>query len=151
MSPSVIDRQHLREQLQPDGSLRDIYVHDADEQLWQRFLVALPRSPYRWRFKHGKRSIPEPLGHFDEAAKLRETDPVLLQIDLSPTLTLNCHFFTAEEIELDLAPPELQSDDAVGMLIDFMKWLACAVIRPVVLTHENQPAEIILRVEHTGT
>lgn len=151
MSPSVIDWQRVREELQPDGALRDIYVHGADEQLWERFLVALPRSPYRWRLKHGERLIAGPLSHFSEAAKLRESDPVLLHVELAPTLILACHFFKPEEIELDVVPNDLQSDDAVGMLIDFMKWLGQVVDRPVVLTHENRPEDVILRIESTGT
>jgi hypothetical protein len=151
MSPPAIDWQRLRDELQPDGSLRDIYVHNADEHLWQRFLAALARAPYRCVFRHGERPMPEPLSQFREAAKLRETDPVLLQIELLPTLTLNCHFFTYEEIELDVTPSELQSADAVGMLIDFLKWLARVVERPVLLTHENSPEYVILRVENPGT
>jgi hypothetical protein len=151
MSPSAIDWQRLREELQPDGSLRDIYVNGTNEQHWERFLLALQRSPYRWRLKHGERSIARLLSHFSEAAKLRESDPVLLHIELSPTLVLACHFFTAEQIELDVVPNDLQSPHAVGILIDFMKWLARVVSRPVVLTHDNPPEHVILRIESPGT
>jgi hypothetical protein len=151
MSPSAIDWQRLRDELHPDGSLRDVYVHGADEQLWERFLVALPQSPYRWRLKHGERRIAGLLSRFSEAAKLRETDPVLLHVELAPTLVLACHFFTPEEIELDVVPNDLQTADAVGMLVDFMQWLARVVNRAVVLTHENRPEDVILRIENTGT
>lgn len=151
MSSPDIDFERLRDQLQPDGSLRDIYVQHADEQLWRRFLVALIEAPYRCVFRHGERLIQEPPSQFKDAAKLSETDPVLLRIELSPILALNCHFFTDEEIELDVAPRDLQRDDAVTVLVDFLKWLARIVERPVLLTHENSPEHVILRIEVAGT
>jgi hypothetical protein len=150
MSPPAIDWQRLREELQPDGALRDIYVRGADEQLWDRFLVALPESPYRWRLTHGEESVAKPLSRFSDL-QFRETDRALLHVMLAPALILACHFFSAEEIELDVVPNDLQSDEAVGLLIDFMRWLGRVVNRPVVLTHENRRDDVILRIENTGT
>lgn len=150
MSPSGIDWQRLYEELQPDGALRDIYVRDANEELWQRFLDALQQSPYCWRLQHGERSVAGPLIRFNEVAKLSETDPVLLHIELAPELVLACHFFTQDEIELDVVPNDLQTTDAVALLIEFLTWLARVVDRPVVLTHENSREEVILRIENTS-
>ncbi|HEV7302207.1 MAG TPA: hypothetical protein VGN72_22910 [Tepidisphaeraceae bacterium] len=150
MSPSAIDWQRLREGLQPDGALRDVYVLKADEQHWDRFLAALPRSPYRWQLTHGERSAAKPLSRFRDL-QFRETNHALLRVTLAPDLVLACHFFSAEEIELDVVPNDLQSDDAVCMLIDFMRWLGQVVDRPVVLTHENRREDVILRIESTGT
>jgi len=151
MSASAIDWSQLRKELQPDGALRDIYVHDTNEQHWERFLTALPKSKYQWRLRHGERSFADPLKQFHEASKLRESDPVQLHIELSSKLILACHFFTPQEIELDVLPNDLQSDDAIGLLIEFMEWLEGTVKLAVVLTHENRPEDVILRIENAGT
>lgn len=143
-----MDWHNLRNQLHPDGSLRDIYVLDAGEQVWGRFLAALPGSMFRYRLRHGDRPLPRLFAQFAEAATLSKTDSVLLEIELSPTLKLNCHFFTVEEIELDVSPRDLPDADAMGRLVEFMKWLARVIARPVLLTHENTPDQIILRVEN---
>jgi hypothetical protein len=132
--------------------LRDVYVHNADEELWQKFLVALASSHYSFSLQHGKRQITQSVHKFsfDEASRLQETDPVLLQIELSPAVVVNCHFFWIEEIEMDVDPRQLESIDAVGMVVHFMQWLASIIERPVLLTHENNSDELILKVEPRG-
>ena len=151
MSPPAIDWDLLSERLEPDGSLRDIYVRDAHEQVWAAFLAALSGSAFRYLVTHGDRPLDRLFTTFEAAAALRKTDSVLLQIDLSPTLTANCHFFSAEEIELDIDPRHLPDAAAVSKVVEFMEWLARAVNRPVLLTSENQPQHVIVRVDAAGT
>ena len=58
---------------------------------------------------------------------------------------VNCHFFTPEEIEFDLDPAEVNDPANLDGLFAFMKGLATAVGKEVVLTPENMREIAIFR------
>lgn len=133
----------LASDFQPDGSLRDIYVLGTNDPAWRKFLSELKTSAFRFEVR----------GFFGEMAALPnsyheavddEGRRFLLKIKL-PGATLNCHFFTIAEVELDLDPAEI-SQTTFNEVVGFMRWLSLVVTRDVILTHENQPDRIILRV-----
>ena len=59
-------------------------------------------------------------------------------------VSVNCHFFIIDEIELDVDPKEVRSDEQHTALLRFVRNLAVATGRDVVLTHEGAPSEHIL-------
>ena len=62
--------------------------------------------------------------------------------------TLNCHFFTEDEVEFDLDPREMKPE-LLGTLVDFFRLLGEATTKPVLLTMENMPEAVIMRFEPT--
>ena len=53
-----------------------------------------------------------------------------------------CHFFTPDEIELDLDPAEVSSQGAMDSVLRFMGCLGSCLGRDVTLTEENSPERI---------
>ena len=58
---------------------------------------------------------------------------------------MNCHFFTEQEIELDLDPRELPADEDILRLTHFMALVGDGLQREVLLTYENGPEGPIVR------
>ena len=55
---------------------------------------------------------------------------------------MHCHFFTTDEIELDLDPREVTSQGQLDAVLDFISNLGAALQRDVVLTEENSPEHV---------
>lgn len=126
-----------------DGAWRDIYVLDATLADWQAALELLRAWDPRPRFYTGGEAARLP----DLAKALFPTDPdafrSTLEFDVEG-LQLNCHFFSDDEIEFDLDPREVNAS-RFEALCGFMRLLATAVGKPVLLTHENERSSVILR------
>jgi hypothetical protein len=99
----------VKAEFAPDGALRDIYVFDTDRVDWEKMLTALPKSPYEvWQRPYEDEGNKKP-------ASLPVTFPAnetkgTLNIKVENELILACHFFTEEEIELDLIPQNASLD-----------------------------------------
>ena len=75
----------------------------------------------------------------------RQEAATLLQVTVG-NMHLNCHFFCQDEIEFDLDPRELQSEEDLDALAGFMSILANETGKPAILTHENTQEVVILTV-----
>ena len=128
-----------------DGSLRDLYVFDTSEADWDRFLDSLPTWSYQTRFLIDGEPAPLP-DSASRAFEIRQRAVPLLQIDVGG-IELCCHFFTDEEIELDLDPREINRSSDLDQLVDLMRRLGQVLHRPFVLTPENQPEFPIIRYD----
>jgi len=138
-----MDWKTVKSDFEWDGSLRDLYVFDTSEAEWDRFLGCLPTWGYHTRFTID--GEPAPLPHSAARAfEIRQRAAPLLQIDIGGIL-LCCHFFTDQEIELDLDPREITASAKLDQLLQLMRRLGQAVHRPVVLTPENSPELPIIR------
>jgi hypothetical protein len=60
--------------------------------------------------------------------------------------TVNCHFFSEDEIEFDLDPRDMNAE-LLPLLLDFLTVLGKATNKLVVLTMENMPDAEIMRFE----
>ncbi|MCB0153960.1 MAG: hypothetical protein KDF65_04120, partial [Anaerolineae bacterium] len=54
-------------------------------------------------------------------------------------VTLNCHFFTIEEIELDLDPREVDDESKLRELLYFISRLGGVLEKEIKITPENVP------------
>lgn len=134
----------FQEGFQADGTLRDIYVLQTRNEDWDKFLEFV-RSSYRTEFLVGEnsRDLPsEAANVFDEWA----VSPVLLKIFVG-AVQINCHFFTKNEIELDLAPEEVKTSEQGELIMEFLKALGVALQRPVRLTAESDPDDVIFEYQ----
>jgi len=126
-----------------DGSLRDIYVQNTGIQDWQVLLNFLPTSKYKFQFLVGGEQQPLPNQVEDIFHQLQ---PVLLCID-QEHLALNSHFFAREEIDFDLNPSRINTDQQLTRLIDFIYDLGQLLQKEVILTPENMSEYPLFRFD----
>jgi len=133
-----------------DGSLRDIYVRDVGVSEWNRFLTTLAVWPYRTEYFEGGERAPMPRDAGEIFAR-REHAAVRLVLTVR-SIQLNCHFFTEDELELDLDPREVDGALAFDALLEFMHRLGVLLGRSVILSPENGPTHPIIefRSEEIG-
>ena len=132
-----------------DGALCDIYVQNASVDDWRAVIDSLRQSKFRLELQIDGQVTELPR----DVSKLLFRDPSAsrpsMYVHIGST-TLNCHFFTVEEIEFDLNPrdmrPELLPD-----VLSFLKLLGRATSKPVILTVENTPEAAIMRFEPTNS
>ncbi|NUP08859.1 MAG: hypothetical protein HOW73_22660 [Polyangiaceae bacterium] len=105
----------VRDDLEWDGSLRDIYVLGTTSTDWHRVLEAIHRAPLETQFRiagdvadlfaDGREALPED-GFQDRFLQVRVGG-----------VALNCHCFAPEAIEFDLDPREVTSQSALDCVI----------------------------------
>jgi hypothetical protein len=141
MTPHDLTLSTFQEIFEPDGSLVDLYVLNTSLEDWQRLLDELQTEflPYEYRdFEIGDEHRPLPQRAEDIFGRGDEASRCLLTLDPNG-LNLNCHFFTPEEIEFDLAPQDIQSEELAARLSHFVLRLFRLLNRPVLLCPENMP------------
>lgn len=117
-----------------DGSLRDIYVLETTIEDWQR-LYSVLRSRYDLKYLVDLESRPLP-DAIEEAFSTQQVASPLLQFIVAG-MTVNAHFFTTRQIELDIDPREVSSEVRLGELLDVLRLIGDGLQREVRLTHEN--------------
>jgi len=130
--------QEIKSEFETDGTLRDIYIFEGDVELWDSFLKLISSSEYRTEFNHGEVGMSLPLS-FAQIKVLQETDPTTLFVWVGENIQVNCHFFIETEIELDVSPHDIGSEEAFHELVSFLSWLSSSLNRKVCLTHEGSP------------
>jgi hypothetical protein len=123
-------REVLRDVFFCDGSLRDLYVKNVSFADWLTLLKVAKTYPVSIH--------PADLDLFGRPTEdsLFTDLTKLLAIDAGG-VTICCHFFTPEEIELDIDPREVKGNEQVAAVFSFMHRLADALVKPVLLTPEN--------------
>jgi hypothetical protein len=128
-----------------DGSLRDIYVLDCGLSDWV-LAAKLLESDYALRFEGawtGSRFPPSVASLFPSCA---HSELTLLTVGAGE-LNLCCHFFSTEEIEFDLSPRDVTDNGKVEDILKFMRRLALATGKKVILTPENMRERPLLGVD----
>jgi hypothetical protein len=133
----------VREWFEPDGSLLDAYVFETTVADWQAF-VDLVRSK-GWWFTYSEnnrlRRLPD---RVEEVLAQRGEVASLLQVRPVPEVSINVHFFTVEEIEVDFARGELQGQERLDLLCEFLRAVGRRLGKPVILTPENFPEDSLI-------
>jgi hypothetical protein len=137
------DWLEIKNELEADGSLRDIYILDICANIWNELIKNIKHEGFRFKFTHGsfERALPD---IFYKIKELQETNPTTLSIWLDNNIQINCHFFMETEIEFDISPREIKSSAEYKTLTNFMKWLSKTLRKPAILTHEGAQAQVIL-------
>jgi hypothetical protein len=123
-----------------DGSLRDIYIFNTTLEDWKKFLIFLTGRSGSVYSVDGE-SAPLPHNLQEQFRPDRERS-YLLAFPVG-RLILHCHFFSVEEIELDLDPRDIQSQDDLSQLAPFLRELAALLGKEVRLTAENDRARAL--------
>lgn len=130
----AISWEDCAEAFNEDGSLRDIYVKGASVADWERLYKFLVDGEFNLSYTRDAEPANLP-SHAAETLQDRSSSHNLM-ICIGD-LTLNCHFFTQEEIELDIDPHEVRSQKELDLILGFMRNLGTVLAKEVILTGEN--------------
>jgi hypothetical protein len=128
-----------------EGALCDISVQATTLSDWQAVIDKLREKLFVLEFRIGgeTRDLPHDV---TELLYRHSDDPCpSLYVRLGET-SLNCHFFTDEEIEFDLNPREIH-EELLPSLLDFLRVLGEATKKQVILTLENAHEAAIMRFD----
>jgi hypothetical protein len=124
-----------------DGSLRDIYVIGANLADWQVVIDTVRRMNPPPVFSAGGDVAELP----DRAERWFGTELIGTLSFRIGQIDINCHFFSADEIEFDLYPQQVDGPEALEVVQSFMCELGNLTGKPVILTGENCREAVILR------
>lgn len=128
MRPNLYDVAGLWER---DGSLRDIYVQNTEDLHWDRFDRLLSQCDCTYTFD----GVPQPFPG-SKSVLANRGGGHLLSISLGGPV-INCHFFIAEQLELDIDPKEVTGTLEHKRVLIFVENLAEALELPADITPEN--------------
>jgi hypothetical protein len=137
-----VNWEQYQKEFEWDGSLRDIYIFKTSLDDWQKLLDFTRAGRYTFEYKIDGDAVALP----ERAATIfeRENSRSLLSANVG-NLLLNCHFFTADEIEFDLDPREVKVERDLEELFDFLRRLCRISNKQTALTPENAPELWIFR------
>ena len=121
-----------KDAFQTDGSLRDIYVLNTAIMDWVRLFDVC--SMYDATLYCDGDPIPmilDPATVFQRSSEHSYYLKVLVE-----GVALHCHFFTVEEIEIDVDPKEIKSQPDLDVVLDVMGSIGRGLAKPVILTEE---------------
>ena len=128
-----------------DGSLRDIYVHGTTVQTWERFLSFLASSPYELEYQSDGESKAIPLNAATVFADGEHSHNLIIRLG---QLDVCCHFFIPDEIELDIDPREVGSQQDLDAIMRLMSDIGSLLRLDVILTEENGPDYVWFKYSH---
>ena len=118
-------------------ALLDIYVFDTIEDDWNNVLNYLYSSnKYTNIFFIDQQPSPV-LMDVKNIFDLTPDHGIRLRID-EEQLQINCHFFVVEEIEFDIDPRVIDSDDRLNRLLEFIHDIGNLLRKSVVMTPESE-------------
>ena len=130
----MIRWETCRREFDPDGALRDIYVHDTDIEHWRKLFAALRRTQsLEYSVDGQSRPIPATA---DEIFATRITASPSLRFRISG-IVVACHFFCTEQIEMDVDPREVTSAAAFDEFLGLLRFIGDTVGRRVIVTYES--------------
>jgi hypothetical protein len=125
-----------------DGAWRDVLIPGSELADWERFIETVRTGA--WDFEYRIDGEPAPLP--TSLVNLSDEESRLLRIQVLEN-GLNCHLWIDGEIELDFIPTDIRGQRDIDLLGEFCGQLASVVGRPVTVTHENCPDDVILTYE----
>ena len=130
-----------------DGSLRDILIQNTTLEDWA-YWIDLINKNYEVEFFNGEQGVKE-----SQINKERVYEYLTGNSSIGNSATIRfqnfnavCHFFTTSEIENDILPNAIKSIEDHNTLVNYMIDVSKTLSKQVLLTAENQPDVILLRV-----
>ena len=123
----------------PDGTLRDIYMFNTDIDDWQRLLEYLISEFEVKLYIDGNQEQYEQLTA-KEIFKSKKDRSIYISIDIN-NISICCHFFSIEEIELDVSPNGITDIEKANKLLTLLQNISNKLNKDVHITPENTPEE----------
>jgi hypothetical protein len=131
-----------------DGPLVNLICPGTGSDEWETFWAALRSGPFGLRAYRDGEPIPLPETASWALAE-RKVASVMVSV-LAGTVTANCHFFGGD-LELDIDPREVVSEEAFESVLAVMRLVAAAIGMPVFATPEAGGTQhAFLRVSPVG-
>ncbi|EMJ94521.1 hypothetical protein [Leptospira alstonii] len=125
---------------EPDGSLLDIYVQDVGLSEWIQ-LIKFLNQDFGLKFFRGDEDAFE--SNIDQdyvVDKLSgKIDTGALAHIFLKNIQVNCHFFILNEIEFDVRPKDIGSEEHFVELFEFIYSICKLLNKEIILTPENTP------------
>lgn len=139
--------ESCRPHFEPEGALRDIYVHGTTKADWQRCYELM--LTYQPEYSVDGQPMPLPPSA-DEVLAIRSTARPLLHF-LAGKAAVACHFFADDEIEMDVDPRDIIGSPAnFEGLLTFLQMLGDTLGKTVLLSYENDAQNPFLTYEPDG-
>jgi len=135
----------IADDLISDGALRDFYIESTSSDDWDNLLVCLPRIATRYEFSYKGSSATKPT-RFADIQAMQVDDMPVLHVTIADAV-VNCHFFCADEIEMDFRPEDFRSPPKWKELLAYLQAVVDAVGKPGMITMENAKCAVIDRLE----
>lgn len=142
---SPIRWEQCNDDFEFDGSWRDIYILNTNSEDWNRFLKSLLHSKYKTIFWIDGEAV-KPIKTIQRALEIRNQANPLMCINASG-VHIACHFFTDEEMEFDLDPREVNNQQDLDNVLNFIIFLGNLLEKKVILTPENISSTIIIEFD----
>ncbi|UWP91202.1 hypothetical protein K3X13_08845 [Aliiroseovarius crassostreae] len=120
----------------PDGSLRDIYVFNTNEDDWDKLLAFAKEEGAVFIVDGDRRPMPDHISMVNFGASAQ------IVAFRRGALDINCHFFTLDEIEMDIDPKQVSDQSGFDCVLSFLRDLGRALNRNAVLTEESSPQSV---------
>jgi hypothetical protein len=130
----MITWEICRQEFAPDGALRDIYILNTNPEHWRKLFKIL-KSAFELDYRVDGNDQPIP-SNVDEIFALNGVTHPLMRFQTAG-VTVACHFFSFEQIELDVDPREVNSQTAFDGLISLVKLIGDGLNERVIMTYES--------------
>ena len=121
-----------------DGTFRDIYLQNMTPRHWQLFDEFVRQYQSEYSVDGGPAPFPGSAAIFAN----RRITP-LLAVGAGQT-TINCHFFSARQLELDVWPREIIGVVEHNAILSFVEQLSLALSLAAEITWENSATEPLI-------
>lgn len=127
-----------------DGSWRDIYVLSTTLDDWRSLYYLLRQNyPLEYFIDSSPKALPNTIEEI--MATHKEAAPFIrFRVE---SILVCCHFFFPDEIEFDIDPREITSQESLNRLLGFMRQVGNTISKRVILTPENSRKETIISYE----
>ena len=125
-----------------DGSWRDVYVSNTRLEHWDLLFEMLRNYPCTLRYTVDGELMQLPVNSLEVFEDNERSHS--LSIDMEG-ITVVAHFFGISEMEFDIDPREISSQDRLNRFIEFILALGEKLRKNVRVTEENAPEEIWFR------
>lgn len=98
----------MKAEFEWDGSLRDLYILNADTEVWQKVIEFIRTGEYAYRFEMDGEELPLP-ADINSLFEVRAEVGAQLSVDVHG-ITINCYFFAEDEVEFDIDPREIDGE-----------------------------------------
>jgi hypothetical protein len=130
-----------------DGSLRDIIVSNTTIDDWESMYREFTVREFDMIFECGdSNTLPQNLSKFLEIRGPHDQCPRLRVI--AGANKFSCFFYCQDEIEFDLNPRDVTSEDEFLKVIDFMRTIGACLAKDVILTEESAHDYVLIRYRH---
>jgi hypothetical protein len=131
-----------------DGALRDVYVLDATAGEWEKW-VDLVNKNYSVEFWDAKTGLTTDKINFTAVKEYWDSnghrEVISATIKLA-SINVKCHFFDESEIENDIDPSEINSQEDHDKFIGYLRDISVSLDKDVIVTDENTKGSVLARV-----